>query len=101
MTGNIIDRFEVKGRAALEYGASGTVVVFQHSPELRLPNSGDPVLLVRSDGWLYSGKAEDVRIETATSASGLFLRNLTMEDVPIGSIVRWGDELRLFQSAVA
>ena len=58
MTGNIIDRFEVKGRAALEYGASGTVVVFQHSPELRLPNSGDPVLLVRSDGWLYSGKAE-------------------------------------------
>jgi len=101
MIGHVIDRFEIQGRAALEYGAEGTVVIFRRDPDTSLPNAGDPVLLVRNDGWLYSGKAEDIRDEPTASASGLFLRNLTREDVPVGSVVRWGEALRVLQSAVA
>jgi hypothetical protein len=101
MTGNIKDRFEVKGRAALEYGAEGVVVIFEHDPGAAPPAAGDPVLLVRDDGWMYSGKAEDVRVEPSAKASGLFLRGLHVNDVPLGSVIRWGSEIQIVQNAVA
>ena len=101
MTGNIIDRFEMKGRAALEYGAEGLIVVFQHAADATPPAAGEPVLLVRSDGWLYHGKAEDVRNESAANSTGLFLRGLHLDDVPVGSLIRWGQDVRALQSAVA
>lgn len=101
MSGTVTDHIEVKGRTALEYGAGGLVAIFAHDPGAALPRPGDPVLIVRSDGWLYRGKAEDVRHEPLGKASGLFLRDLTREDVPLGSSIRWGAEIQTLQSAVA
>jgi hypothetical protein len=101
MTGKIIDRFEMKDRTALEYGAAGVVVVFQHDASHKPPAAGESVLLVRADGWLYSGKAEDVRPEPAAGSCGLFLRGLHAGDVPVGSTIRWGAEINAVQSAVA
>jgi hypothetical protein len=101
MNATVIDRFEIKGRAALEYGAAGVVVIFRHDHGTALPAPGDPVLLVEQDGWSYFGRAEDVRDEPAAGASGLFLRDLCLSDVPIGTQLRWGNELRIPQSAVA
>lgn len=101
MTGTIVDRFEIKERTALEYGASGVVVMFRHTPSAALPKQGDPILLIRKDGWIYSARAEDVRHEPSGSSSGLFLRNLTSADVPLDSLIRWGDEIAQFHSAVA
>ena len=101
MTGNVIDRFEIKGRVALEYGAEGLVVIFRHDPAAAPPAPGDPVLLVRDDGWLYRGNAEDVRFEPSSNASGLFLRGLRVADVPVGATIRWGQEVRELQNAVA
>ena len=74
MTGTITDRFEIKGRGALEYGAAGVVIIFRHDKANSPPAAGDLVLLVRGDGWSYAGKAEDVRDEPSAMASGLFLR---------------------------
>jgi len=101
MKGTITDRFEMKGRTALEYGAEGTVVIFRHEPGATPPVAGDPVLLVRPDGWLYAGKAEDVRFEPSATASGLFLRGLRKDDVPLGSEVRWGEEIAPLRGTVA
>jgi hypothetical protein len=101
MKGTITDRFEMKGRTALEYGAEGVVVIFRHDPHASPPAQGDAVLLVRPDGWLYAGKAEDVRFEPSAAASGLFLRGLTKEDVPLGAEVRWGQEIAPLRGAVA
>jgi len=95
MTGTVKDRFEIKGRAALEYGAQGVVVMFEHDVTDVPPANGDPVLLLRDDGWLYTAKAEDVRFEASIRVSGLFLRGLHAEDVPIGSLIRWGNEVRV------
>ncbi|HEV2296418.1 MAG TPA: hypothetical protein VGR35_21420 [Tepidisphaeraceae bacterium] len=97
-----MDQFEIKGRSALEYGAAGVVVIFRHDPSAAPPDAGEPVLLIRQDGWLYAGKAEDVRFEPSAKSSGLFLRGLHADDVPLGSLIRWGSEVRaLQQNAVA
>ena len=98
MKGKVSDRFEMKGRSALEYGAAGVVVIFQHDPNAPAPDVGEPVLLVRDDGWIFAGKAEDVRCEPDAKASGLFLRGLTKDQVPVGSTIRWGAEVRALQS---
>jgi hypothetical protein len=99
MTGSVIDRFEIKDRVALEYGAAGVVIIFRHDPNSSLPTPGEAVLLVRQDGWLYAGRAEDVRHEPAAETSGLFLRGLHNDDVPIGSTLRWGNEIRILENA--
>jgi hypothetical protein len=101
MTGTITDRFEIKGRSALEYGAAGVVIIFKHDKATSPPTAGDPVLLVRGDGWSYAGKAEDVRDEPAATASGMFLRGLTADEVPVGSLIRWGEEIIALKTAVA
>ena len=59
------------------------------------------MLLVRPDGWWFSGRAEDVRHEPAADATGLFLRALTKDDVPLGAAVRWGAEVVALQADVA
>ncbi len=99
MTGTIIDRFEIKGRTALEYGAEGVVVIFKHEPLTEPPAMGDQVLLVRPDGWLYAGKAEDVRFMPSSSSSVFFLRGLNIGDVPVGAGVRWGQDATIVTSA--
>lgn len=100
MTGTITDSFEIKGRTALEYGAAGVVIIVTLSRPGPFLATGDPVVLVRGDGWLYRGVAEDVRA-SGDVPCGLFLRGLTKSDVPIGSQVRWGDELWPHAGAVA
>ncbi len=101
MIGKVTDRIEMKGHAALEYGAEGVVVIFQHDQSEAPPRSGEAVLLVRSDGWIYSGKAEDVRFEPSAKASGFFLRGLHLDEVPLGSVIRWGVDIQGVQNAVA
>jgi hypothetical protein len=101
MNGTVTDRFEIKGRSALEYGAAGVVVIFRNDPSAVPPAAGESVLLVRQDGWLYTGKAEDVRFEPSTASCGVFLRGLHGDDVPLGSLIRWGSEVHALQTAVA
>ncbi|HMO26609.1 MAG TPA: hypothetical protein PKB10_10095 [Tepidisphaeraceae bacterium] len=90
----------MKDRAALEYGAAGVVVIVDHA-DAAPPTDGEPVLLVRADGWFYRGRAEDVRVEPSARATGLFLRDLHADDVPIGSKLTWGAEVRVVENAVA
>jgi hypothetical protein len=101
MTGTVKDVIEVKGRVALQYGAAGVIVIFSHDPSAPPPDVGDPVRLIRGDGWSYTGCAEDVRFEPSATASGMFLRELVRDDVPIGSTIQWGAEVTTPQAAVA
>jgi hypothetical protein len=101
MTGIITDCFEIKGRGALEYGAAGVVVMFKADPAGAAPTIGDTVLVVRSDGWFYRGKAEDVRDARPKGEVGLFLRGLSRDDVPVGAEIKWGSEIAPIQTAVA
>lgn len=101
MRGIIKDRFEIMGKGALEYGAAGVVIMVDHEAAIPPPKEGDLVLLAREDGWLYRGRAEDVRVESTTHITGLFLRGLHSEQVPIGSTLSWGSEIKILEAAVA
>jgi hypothetical protein len=101
MKGVVKDSFDIEGALTLEYGGAGTVVIVELSPGDAAPSTGDPVLLQRADGWLYSGSAEDVRVEAAAGAIGLFLPGLRREQVPVGSTLRWGSDIQALRNAVA
>lgn len=89
MNAKVIDSFNVQGRVALEYGASGVVAIVQTGAAA--PRVGELLLIVRPDGWMLRTAAIEVKPNSA--AVGLFLANLTKQQVPIGSEVRWGDPL--------
>jgi hypothetical protein len=87
------DAFEIKGRVALEYGASGVVAVFafeQDSDES--PQAGTPMLIVRPDGWMLRTVMGEVK-EHGPKGRSCFIKGLTKNDIPIGSRIRWGKHL--------
>ena len=50
MNAKVIDSFNVQGRVALEYGASGVVAIVQTGAAA--PRVGELLLIVRPDGWM-------------------------------------------------
>jgi hypothetical protein len=101
MSGEIFECFEIKERQSLEYGAAGVVVIFRHAADVTPPQNGDPILLVRPDGWMFQSRAEDVRHESTQNATGFFVRGLKLTDVPAGTTVRWGQAVTEIQAKVA
>ncbi len=92
MTGRIVDLIEIRGRVALEYGATGLVILVTGETGSRRPAENDPILLVRQDGWLFKTVARDCR-PGPDSSYGFFVVGLTREDVPESTEVRWGDQM--------
>jgi len=83
------DNFEVKGRVAAEYGATGVVVVFDLPAQAAEPRRGMSIVLIRPDGWLRTSRVGDTR-EHGGCGRSFFLEGLTKQDVPVGTRLRWG-----------
>lgn len=92
MEARVSDNFEIKDRVALEYGATGVVVVLQFDGVIDSPEPGTPVLVMRSDGWMRRATTGEVKSHSQNTRS-IFLNGLTQSDVPIGSRLRWGAHL--------
>lgn len=88
----VTDSFEIKGRVALEYGASGVVAVFGLEDTSDPPEPGKPVLIVRPDGWIRRAVMGEIK-EHGPNGRSCFLSGLTRSDVPANSHLRWGSAL--------
>ena len=92
MRTRVIDSFDVKGRVAVEYGASGVVVIYAPSDDGRDPPvEGERVWVFRPDGWMRAAVIGEVKA-TGTSP-GFFLAGLTKSDVPVGTGLHWGRDV--------
>jgi hypothetical protein len=88
----VCDSFEIKGRVALEYGAQGIVAVFSVEAADELPIPGEPLLIVRPDGWMRRATIGEVK-QHGPDGRSCFIKGLSRQDVPIGSRLRWGNRL--------
>ena len=86
------DAFEVNGRVAQDYGASGLVIVFELSrpPEL---HRGDVVTLMRADGSVRSVRAGETK-EHGGLGRSVFLEGILKEEVPVGTRITWGTDVQ-------
>jgi len=87
----IYDIVPIEADAALRYGASGCVVMAHLNIAEVAPAEGDLVLLIRADGWSFTATAIDIRAEEKSFA--LFLKGVSVEQVPIGTPLQWGSEI--------
>jgi hypothetical protein len=63
MRAKVVDSFEIKGRVAVEYGSAGVVVIFAAAAEgYEPPFAGEPVLVVKPDGWMRSAVMGEVKM---------------------------------------
>ena len=88
MKATLTDCIDVKGRVAVEYGATGVIAIF--STDESGPKVGDALLVVRPDGWMIRATVRDAKPHP--QAYGVFLADLTKRHVPVGSTLRWGDQ---------
>ena len=86
----VYDSFDMSGRVAIEYGATGVVICFSSETAAEEPEQGQHVLVIRPDGWMTRAKFGEVK--KSGNAFSVFLPNLTKLEVPIESRVRWGSE---------
>lgn len=89
MQAEVVDSFNVKGRVAIEYGATGVVAIVRTGGLAEPPEPGSVLLVVRPDGWMTRVRAGEVKPQDA-NGFGVFMHALTKQDVPVGSQVRWG-----------
>lgn len=88
----VSDSFNMKGRAAVDYGASGVVVIFPSAGPFDELVAGGSVLIIRPDGWMVRTRVGEVKL-CGPNAHGIFLENLTKSDVPVHSRLRWGKSI--------
>jgi hypothetical protein len=88
----VTDSFEMKGRVALEYGAAGVVICVTADNDSDQPKQGRNILLVRPDGWMMRTKMGEVKNGGKGHLHSIFIANLTKEQTPIGTRVRWGTD---------
>lgn len=91
MEGIVIDSFDVKGRVAIDYGATGVVAILETHAVGAPPRCGNALLVIKPDGWMTRASAGEVK-QHAPAAYGVFLAGLTKHEVPVGSKLRWGRE---------
>ncbi len=89
MESQVQDIIEIKGRVAVEYGATGVVAVLNTRGHCDEPECGKPILIVRPDGWMMRARMGEVK-KHGDHGYGIFISNLTRQDVPIGASIRWG-----------
>ena len=87
----VLDSFEVKGRVAIEYGAEGVIVIISPFEPDDAPIAGNPVLIIRPDGWMRTAAIGEVKVQDVTP--GFFIAGARRQDVPVGTQLVWGDEL--------
>lgn len=90
MQGTVFDSFDVKGRVAVEYGATGVVAIVRGEGSVEAPTLNALFLVARPDGWMTRARGGDVK-PSDDGSFGVFFPNLTKQDIPIGSFIRWGD----------
>ena len=83
------DSFDVKGRVAIEYGAVGVVAIVNTQSATDEPALGKLVLVVRPDGWMVRAPMGEIK-KHGEHGYGIFIPNLTKQDVPVGARLRWG-----------
>jgi hypothetical protein len=93
MHAEVMDTIELKGRVAIEHGEQGVVVIFAQPPGMPEPRPGDPIMIVRPDGWMFRSVIREAK-EHGPDGRSVFMRGLTKSDVPIGAHLYWGDALR-------
>jgi hypothetical protein len=87
----VSDSFDCKGRVAIEYGATGVIVILNTQDSTDEPALGKGLLIVRPDGWMVRARMGEVK-RHGLHGYGIFIQNLTKQDVPIGARLRWGTD---------
>lgn len=91
MQAEIVESFEIKDEVAIEYGASGTVVIFSPLDPDDLPTEGEPVFIIKPDGSMRLAVIGEVKF--IPDRPGFFIPNLKVDAVPKGTRLRWGQDL--------
>jgi hypothetical protein len=91
MRAMVKDSFNVSGQVAIEYGATGVVVIYSPFGGEEPPLPGNRVLVVKPDGWIRTALIGEVKL--AEDAPGFFIRGLEKRDVPVGTRLWWGKDV--------